>query len=107
MCKGGGRTEISGERNGRKVVWQRIAKFRLGNKVMEGKYWEEENRRMCRLCGRLGSMFERNARAGMREEVVGKKRVRGSWEGEEVGERRMREVEEERRMRWKGKGECE
>ena len=32
--------------------WQRIAKFRLGNKIMKGRYWEKENRKMCRLCGR-------------------------------------------------------
>jgi len=33
MCKGGGSAEISGESR-----WQRIARFRLGNEMMEGRY---------------------------------------------------------------------
>lgn len=31
--------------------WQRIAKFRLGDGIKEGKYWEEEEGRKCRICG--------------------------------------------------------
>jgi len=31
--------------------WQRVARFRLGNEVKEGKYWEEEEKRKCWLCG--------------------------------------------------------
>ncbi|KYN29873.1 hypothetical protein ALC57_00672 [Trachymyrmex cornetzi] len=31
--------------------WRRVAKFRLGNEVKEGRYWEEEEERKCRLCG--------------------------------------------------------
>lgn len=33
--------------------WRRMAKFRLGNGIRGGKYWEEEEeeKRRCRLCG--------------------------------------------------------
>ncbi|KYN20536.1 hypothetical protein ALC57_07111 [Trachymyrmex cornetzi] len=31
--------------------WRRVARFRLGNEVKEGRYWEEEEERKCRLCG--------------------------------------------------------
>jgi len=31
--------------------WRRIARFRLGNEVKEGRYWEEEDKKVCRLCG--------------------------------------------------------
>jgi len=30
--------------------WKRIVRFRLENKMLEGRYWEEE-KRTCRLCG--------------------------------------------------------
>lgn len=31
--------------------WKKVARFRLGNEVREGRYWEEEKEKMCRLCG--------------------------------------------------------
>jgi len=31
--------------------WKRVARFRLGNETLEGRYWENEEKRMCRLCG--------------------------------------------------------
>ncbi|EZA51982.1 hypothetical protein X777_09441 [Ooceraea biroi] len=31
--------------------WQRVARFRLGNGMRGGRYWEEEKRRECRICG--------------------------------------------------------
>jgi len=31
--------------------WRRVVRFRLGNEMKEGRYWEEEDKRMCRLCG--------------------------------------------------------
>jgi len=31
--------------------WKRIIRFRLGNEMKESLYWEEENKRVCRLCG--------------------------------------------------------
>lgn len=69
------------EKGWKESKWQRIARFRLGNDMIEGRYWEEENR-MCRLCGgqrRLGSISRRNVGTGMREKVISKKHVRGSW----------------------------
>lgn len=30
--------------------WRRIIRFRLGNEIREGKYWEEEEKRRCRIC---------------------------------------------------------
>jgi len=31
--------------------WRRVVRFRLGNEMKEGRYWEEEDKRMCKLCG--------------------------------------------------------
>ena len=31
--------------------WRRIARFRLGNEMRGGRYWEEEEKRSCRVCG--------------------------------------------------------
>ncbi|KYN11483.1 hypothetical protein ALC57_16363, partial [Trachymyrmex cornetzi] len=31
--------------------WRRVARFRLENEVREGRYWESEEERECRLCG--------------------------------------------------------
>ncbi|EZA52130.1 hypothetical protein X777_09155, partial [Ooceraea biroi] len=31
--------------------WQRVARFRLGNGMRGGRYWKEEKRRECRICG--------------------------------------------------------
>ena len=31
--------------------WKRVAKFRLGNEMREARYWEEEEKRRCRICG--------------------------------------------------------
>jgi len=31
--------------------WKRVARFRLGNETLEERYWEDEEKRMCRLCG--------------------------------------------------------
>jgi len=32
--------------------WRRIARYRLGEGVKEGKYWMREEERICRMCGR-------------------------------------------------------
>lgn len=34
-----------------KSRWQRVARFSLGNEVKEGRYWEKEENRKCRVCG--------------------------------------------------------
>jgi len=31
--------------------WKRIARWKMGNEVREGRYWEEPEKRICRLCG--------------------------------------------------------
>lgn len=38
---------------------RRVARFRLGNEMREGKYWSEERQRLCKVCGkrRDGNMF--------------------------------------------------
>jgi len=38
--------------------WGRIAKYRLGEGVREGIYWEKEEVRLCRLCGREEETWE-------------------------------------------------
>jgi len=45
--------------------WRRVARFRLGNGMNEGKYWEEEEERLCRLC-RVGNV---GARMGKMQEM--------------------------------------
>jgi len=30
--------------------WRRVLRFRLGNEIGESNYWEEEDKRICRLC---------------------------------------------------------
>ncbi|KYN24369.1 hypothetical protein ALC57_04031, partial [Trachymyrmex cornetzi] len=34
--------------------WRRVARFRLGNEVRDGRYWEGEEERKCRFCGNGG-----------------------------------------------------
>lgn len=44
-----------GWREGR---WQRMARFRLGNEMREGRYWEREEGKLCRLCGMAAESWE-------------------------------------------------
>lgn len=30
--------------------WRRVARFRMENKIREGRYWEVEEKRKCRMC---------------------------------------------------------
>jgi len=77
---------------------QRVARFRLGNEMREGKYWEGENKRRCRMCG-LGHEDWRHV-----WEDCGIWGAEGNWEemievvlGEEgEGERWLRRLEEYR-----------
>jgi len=90
--------------------WRRIARFRLGCEIRESNYWEEEGKKVCRLCGSETETWEHvwgNCRAWKEGEG-------GSWQevvrvilgGEGEGEGWMREVEGERR-RGGGEGEQE
>lgn len=38
------------EKGWAEVRWRRMIRWRLGNEMREGKYWEEEERRSCRIC---------------------------------------------------------
>lgn len=47
---GGARTFNKGLGESR---WKRIARFMLGNEMRGSKYWEREEIRICRMCGRM------------------------------------------------------
>lgn len=81
--------------------WKRVVRFRLGNKMRKGRYWEKEEEKECRLCG-----GERKSWKHLWEECrTWTKGGGGSWQervaeilGEKGGgESWMREVEEERK----------
>ena len=38
------------KKNWEEKRWQRVAKFRLGSGMKEGRYWEDEDERRCRIC---------------------------------------------------------
>lgn len=38
--------------------WRRVARFRLGGEVRESRYWEEEERKIYRLCGEGDETWE-------------------------------------------------
>jgi len=84
-------------------------RFRLGNEMKEGRYWEEEDKRMCRLCGGEIESWEH-----VWEECrMWKEKGNKSWQevygrilGEDgEGESWMREVEAERGGGERGQGE--
>jgi len=45
----------------------RVARFRLGNEMREGRYWEREEKRRCRLCGWAEETWEHVVEVCMRE----------------------------------------
>ncbi|XP_011865993.1 PREDICTED: putative golgin subfamily A member 6-like protein 6 [Vollenhovia emeryi] len=90
--------------------WQRVARFRLGEEMRSNRYWEEEENRKCRVCGREEETWEH-----IREECTDWGREKG-WRdmveevlGEEGGgEEWMRKIEEWRGVGIVGEGEeCE
>jgi len=38
--------------------WSRVARYRLGEGVREGRYWEKEESKMCRMCERERETWE-------------------------------------------------
>ncbi|KYN09398.1 hypothetical protein ALC57_18503, partial [Trachymyrmex cornetzi] len=64
---------------------RRVARFRLGNEMKEGRYWEEEEERKCRLCGSEWETWEhmvygRDVGLGKwGKEGAGKKWWEGYW----------------------------
>jgi len=54
--------------------WMRMAKFRLGEGVREGRYWEREENRRCRMCEREEETWKHVW------EECGRWGTRGSWQ---------------------------
>lgn len=38
--------------------WKRVARFRLGSKMKEASYWEEEKKKKYRMCGKKRESWE-------------------------------------------------
>ena len=77
--------------------WQRVAKFRLGNGMRGGKYWEDEKKRKCRVCGWEEETWEHVWEECMGWEEGGwQERVGEVLNDEGGGEKWMRSVEERR-----------
>ncbi|XP_068991496.1 trichohyalin-like [Neodiprion pinetum] len=88
--------------------WIRVARFRLGSEMKEARYWEEEEKRRCRVCGGEEETWEH-----VWERCVGWDRREESWQevvremlGEEGGGEvwmreleRIRDVQENERVR--------
>lgn len=80
--------------------WRRIARFRLGNKMLGSRYWEKDEKIRCRFAVRKrkhGSMCGRDVGTGMGDERCWQKIV--GWVFGEEGEWWMREVERMRQER--------
>lgn len=91
-------------------------RFRLGNEIKKGKYWEEEDKRVYKLCGRDGDvktcveeMQRMKEEGGGWEWVLGKReRVRDGQKKQKWKERKKREETRMRRKRReRGSGERE
>lgn len=90
--------------------WRRVARFRLGNEVKEGRYWEEKEKRLCRRCeGEIESwehIWERCNNRGGEKKSTWQEEVGWILGEKEKGEWWMREVEKERMgegCEWRGK----
>lgn len=57
------------KRKERRII--RIARFRLGSKMGGGRYWEQEEKRKCRICGWTKETWEHVVKICMREEEEG------------------------------------
>jgi len=83
--------------------WKRIARYRLRNEMREGRYWEEEEKRRCRLCGGEEKTWE-HVWESCRKWKKGGRQTGGSEVGSERG-RRGEEVDEIGRKGKTGEGE--
>ena len=78
----------------------RIARFRLGNEMKEGRYWEREEERRCRLCGWELESWEHVVEICMGErERGGRERIREILEEDGRGESWMKRLQERREER--------
>ena len=96
--EGNGCAGVSEERVG-EDRWKRVARFRLGNEMREGRYSEEEEKRRCRICGQGEESWEH-----VWEVCTGWVVERG-WQsalvevlGDDGGEEWMKRLEERREM---------
>jgi len=87
----------------------RVARFRLGSEMRGGRYWEEEERRKCRIYGWAEETWEYVVEVCMREEAEGKggniRNFRGRGEG--WMKRLQRKRDEARRVGGEGGKETE
>lgn len=86
--------------------WKRVIRFRLGNEMKASAYWEEEERKMCRVCEGEVETWEHtweNCREWKNGEGNWQEVVERILEGEGEGEGWMREVEREREREEEGK----
>lgn len=53
-----------------------MARFRLGSEIRESKYWEKEEKKVCRICGakkKHGNMCGKGVGSRRRWKVAGRK----------------------------------
>jgi len=66
-------------------------RFRLGNEMREGKYWEDEEKRRCRICGWEEETWEDVMEVCMREGEEGEERkykdTKRQWKWRRVDEK--------------------
>jgi len=75
----------------------RVARFRLGNEMREGKYWEEEEKRRCRICGWEEETWEHVVEICMREgDEGGREKILRILDDSGNGEKWMRKLQERR-----------
>lgn len=73
--------------------WRRVIRFRMNNEMRGTRYWETEEKRMCKLCGRRhgnicwGNLWGERRMGESLREILGQ-------EGEK--ERWLKELEEKR-----------
>lgn len=97
MARGIPKYLVAGWSEGR---YRRVARFRLGNEMREGRYWEKEEERRCRICGGEEETWEHVLERCTREEEGGERGI-----GEMIkeildeggkGEEWMKRIEERR-----------
>jgi len=83
----------------------RVARFRLGSEMRGGRYWEQEEKRKCRICGWAEETWEHMMEVCMREEEEGgRDKILEILEDDGRGEGWMKRLQK-RREEGRGKGE--
>ncbi|XP_024883228.1 uncharacterized protein LOC112461981 [Temnothorax curvispinosus] len=91
------------ERKGKEQSMIRIARFRLGNEMRSGRYWDTIEKTSCRICGAEAESWEHVlewcARDKEREEKEGiSERIKRILDSKGEGEKWMAELERKRRQ---------